>query len=320
MSKLEQQMLLGLVLSVTACIPQSDGDDGSSETTSLGTLSQRIESMNGPQLVGTTLPEGQLLTIADSPLISHSKTALVCPSGSCVGTEFIGQIESKSYKLKIMATATYSSLTYYQLSYSNMAPIAWVPVCPSMSPWAIIIPGSWNNAATHVTSNPAVFSIACMDSAAYTCAVYGLLDPLSDVYQACTRMIRADFCGDGMAHTRHGPSVDFIKSGGSYENKAGEDGWEFEAAWGTRGVICAKSSSEVGTVGCPIEYRATCASEPFSGTLLLKNLFLKRFCPLGGDARCDHCPPYAGVARPDCFPRPDVPHDGSVLRSVSARP
>ncbi len=77
MSKIAPLASLGILLSVLACASEagSDGNDAP-----LGILSQRIESMNGPELVGTAPEVGQLLYVSDSVSLHHSGSTLICPS------------------------------------------------------------------------------------------------------------------------------------------------------------------------------------------------------------------------------------------------
>ncbi len=70
-------------------------------------------------------------------------------------------------------------------------------------------------------------------------AVGPMGEPLLPYYQACTRMVRADYCGDGIGHTRDGTSIDlFDRIGIQREDSAA--GMTFEAAWGPEGAVCVR--------------------------------------------------------------------------------
>lgn len=61
---------------------------------------------------------------------------------------------------------------------------------------------------------------------------------LAPYYQACVRLIRADYCGDGQGHTRNGTAIDiFDKIGIVADGKVPE--MTFEAAWAPAGGLCA---------------------------------------------------------------------------------
>ena len=61
---------------------------------------------------------------------------------------------------------------------------------------------------------------------------------LAPYYQACVRMVRADYCGDGVEHTRNGTPVDIFDRVGVQKDEPAPP-LSFEAAWGPEGAICA---------------------------------------------------------------------------------
>jgi hypothetical protein len=63
--------------------------------------------------------------------------------------------------------------------------------------------------------------------------------PLWDVYQACTRMLRADYCGDGRPHTRDGTLVNVYDTLGIQSPQAQSE-LTFEAAWTAGGAVCVR--------------------------------------------------------------------------------
>lgn len=64
---------------------------------------------------------------------------------------------------------------------------------------------------------------------------------LSHVHQACTRTLRADYCGDGMATTRDGTPIDITDNLG-FESSVMAWSWRFEAEWGSDGATCIKNT------------------------------------------------------------------------------
>jgi ADYC domain len=59
--------------------------------------------------------------------------------------------------------------------------------------------------------------------------------PLAPYYQACVRLVRADYCGDGVGHTRDGTPVDLFDRVGVQA-----DGMTLEAAFGPGGAACVR--------------------------------------------------------------------------------
>jgi ADYC domain len=62
---------------------------------------------------------------------------------------------------------------------------------------------------------------------------------LAPYYQACVRLVRADYCGDGIGHTRDGTPIDIFDTIGIQRDEPGPE-MSFEAAWGVDGAICVR--------------------------------------------------------------------------------
>ena len=58
-----------------------------------------------------------------------------------------------------------------------------------------------------------------------------------ELFQTCTRMFRADYCGDGIGWTRNGMAIDLFDRE-NIQRPAVPATMPFEAAWGPRGAIC----------------------------------------------------------------------------------
>jgi len=63
--------------------------------------------------------------------------------------------------------------------------------------------------------------------------------PLAPYYQACVRLVRADYCGDGVGHTRDGTPIDIFDRIGIQRDEIAP-GITFEAGWGPDGAICVR--------------------------------------------------------------------------------
>ncbi len=62
---------------------------------------------------------------------------------------------------------------------------------------------------------------------------------LAPYYQACVRLLRADYCGDGKSHTRDGTEIDIFDAIGIQRKDATPE-MTFEAAWGPGGAVCVR--------------------------------------------------------------------------------
>jgi hypothetical protein len=62
---------------------------------------------------------------------------------------------------------------------------------------------------------------------------------LAPYYQACVRLVRADYCGDGIGHTRDGTPIDIFDTIGIQRDEPAP-GMTFEAAWRPDGAVCVR--------------------------------------------------------------------------------
>ena len=105
--------------------------------------------------------------------------------------------------------------------------------------------------------------IAC--TAPFRCG----LTRLKDHHQACTRMLRADYCGDGTPNTVDGTLINIYDGIGIQRDT---DPWTFEAEWTTSGARCV-DRGRVGLLPPCAAARAdaTCGAKSHfqTGTLLM---------------------------------------------------
>jgi hypothetical protein len=94
---------------------------------------------------------------------------------------------------------------------------------------------------------------------------------LTHLHEACTRALRADYCGDGTSFTADGTTISVADVFGI---RIGTAGWPFEAEWTASGARCA-ARLRIPSLGQPACWSALqqpgCgASSHFqSGTLLM---------------------------------------------------
>ena len=105
------------------------------------------------------------------------------------------------------------------------------------------IAGTWDMTGRHVKSDR--FSITCTYAPMGKCVRWGYPfwkqapdgTSLWDYYQACYRMVRADYCGNGRTHTADGMKIDlFDRQGVQRPDDAIK--LDFEAAWSPDGALC----------------------------------------------------------------------------------
>ncbi len=124
---------------------------------------------------------------------------------------------------------------------------------------ALPLAGRWNLAegvpggGAHV-DDPDAFTFACEGYTLAKC-VEGGYPPWREVlvcepgqgcerttlaahHQACTRLLRADYCGDGASHTHDHVWINMVDGLGI---RVDEDAWAFEAEWDEAGATCMRS-------------------------------------------------------------------------------
>lgn len=108
------------------------------------------------------------------------------------------------------------------------------------------LPGQWDaRGRFHPGSD--VIAITCADGAQAKCVRFGykpwqptprggFMVPL---YEACVRMTRADYCGDGSTATRDGTPIEIYDDQGVWAAPS-TPGFRFEAGWSPQGAVCVR--------------------------------------------------------------------------------
>ncbi len=121
----------------------------------------------------------------------------------------------------------------------------WVPLCTDESGApvkATPLAGRWDyrqgapGGGSHL-DDPGAFTFACQTYALFKCAALGYKPWLGRAaqHQACVRMLRADYCGDGRSYTVTGTEID-VWDGQGVQSRATD--WPVEAEWDASGARC----------------------------------------------------------------------------------
>ena len=144
------------------------------------------------------------------------------------------------------------------------------------TPWAIALAGIWDGQGAHRASDHE-FTFGCENGALAKCVHWGYKPwaqhdgaPLDDMHQACTRMARADYCGDGRDHTIEATQIEMWDDLGVQQPIADAErvrlSLELEATWLPDGAACMHHSRD-GTplariaAECPARLVAPTAAE-----------------------------------------------------------
>jgi hypothetical protein len=140
----------------------------------------------------------------------------------------------------------------HHFSVRDIGTGGWRDLCTAPGPDGTVagfpLAGSWTSDGRHLRGSSG-FTVTCTAGAIGKCVRFGYKpwrdaagEPLWDYHQACVRMARADYAGDGVGHTRDGTLIDLSDRLGI--QRPGEDPpgrtLHFEAASGPDGAVCVR--------------------------------------------------------------------------------
>ncbi len=151
-------------------------------------------------------------------------------------------------------------LPWYRIEVWNAERASWENPCIATQrapqPRALAVPGVWDSKGARQDTQDH-FTFACENGAIAKCVTWGYApwesrggQSLAGLHQACTRMARADYCGDGRSHTHEDNLIDMYDSlGVQRRTTEATPRWHpeqasFEAAWGPEGAACLARSRE----------------------------------------------------------------------------
>ena len=136
----------------------------------------------------------------------------------------------------------------YALSEQDPVTMAWHNLCqpdPDGQRLGFPLAGAFTSGGRY-EAVPGRILLTCTGGAEGKCVRFGYKPwgygpnnvSLASYYQACVRLVRADYCGNGVGHTRNGTPIDIFDSIGIQRDETAP-GMTFEAAWGPDGAVCA---------------------------------------------------------------------------------
>lgn len=172
-----------------------------------------------------------------------------------IGMEFQGNLGGGgTVRVRIRgmspAPAPNDDLHLYNVDYFDTSTNAWRSACQDDTGQplqAMPVQGVWNyqqgvTGGGSKVGTPDRFTFACMGGAIAKCALWGYRPwgsyngvALEQYHQACTRLVRADYCGDGVSYTKTGNRIDLYDDLGLQQDT---EAWVFEAEWDTQGARC----------------------------------------------------------------------------------
>jgi hypothetical protein len=142
-----------------------------------------------------------------------------------------------------------SSVRLHTLSYRT-AEGEWKNLCdagPDGRRQAFPIAGRARGDGTIAPAEPGVFELTCTGGAQGKCVRFGYHpweqrsgEPSARaLYDACVRLVRADYSGDGKGTTRNGQPIDIYDIAG-IQRPGADPAHEFEAGFSPEGAVCVR--------------------------------------------------------------------------------
>jgi ADYC domain len=208
-------------------------------------LTQEAAKVPSLEVVGTlfrvTLPDSRVLTSPD--LIGA-----ILDATDETGRVITVRIDAVT---KVDQSNGNSDIWLHRFSIPDESAGGWREFCtpgPDGTVAGFPVAGTWTADGRHVRTS-AGFTITCSSGAIGKCIRIGYRPwddrkgvSLWDYHQACVRMVRADYGGDGVSHTRDGTTIDPFDRLGIQSAEPDPRGphLEFEAAWGPDGAVCVR--------------------------------------------------------------------------------
>jgi hypothetical protein len=153
-----------------------------------------------------------------------------------------------------------SDMAWYRIEAWNPVAQEWVNPCVATGrvpdPRALAVSGVWDSSGA-CQQVPGRITLACENSAIAQCIRWGYKpwashhgQSLADLHQACTRMVRADYCGNGRSHTHQDIAIDVYDRMGVLSPapvvsaRQAFERFSFEAAWAPDGATCLSSTRD----------------------------------------------------------------------------
>ena len=216
---------------------------------SLNGKSLNGKSLNGVSLSGVTLSGVAITNVTLSATVfSGKKDGKAFSGASFVGTTWTGTLSDgtqATVRIDSRTALAAPNTDVYAYGVSYLSGSSWIPMCESASILAIPLNGTWNYAQGVAgggswTASSTSFTFACRGAAIAKCVELGYKPwktvggtLLQNHHVACTRLLRADYCGDGNSWTVDGTMVNLYDGKGVQTDS---DAWSVEADWTATGA------------------------------------------------------------------------------------
>jgi len=195
----------------------------------------------------------QPLEVDGTRIRAHTASGAFASADDLVGSVLVGRIDGgirNAFRIdgiEVDPTDPTGEIVLYTLSIRDAATGAWKSACTKDARGierGFPLAGTWTPTGEHVRT-PGQLELTCTSGALGKCVRMGYKPWKSEamwaLHQACVRMVRADYCGDGVGHTRNGTPIDVYDPVG-IQAEDPRDALTFEAAWGKDGAVCVNKT------------------------------------------------------------------------------
>jgi uncharacterized protein YjbI with pentapeptide repeats len=201
-------------------------------------------SINGVSINGVSING---VSINGSELVGEASDGTPYGGTAFVGAELAGELPSDSLPLRVDGARAAGDVWYYQVSYdAGSGRQSLCGLDGGGNPVeAVALAGRWNMSQGVAgggawINDPVAFTFGCRTAALAKCVDLGYKPwasagavSLRDHHQACTRVLRADYCGDGRSWTVNGTPINLYDG---IAIQADTTSWKIEAEWTTDGA------------------------------------------------------------------------------------
>ncbi len=212
--------------------------------------------VQGTVFSGVVLENGEEVPISGEDFIGSEwdlRLAQLDEEGNEEIEEFVLRIDD------MYAAEEDEDVFLYDVVYRPKSGGNWTSICPNGTPEgapAMPLTGYWNLETGDRVDDPNVFVFACTNAVLAKCVLWGYKPwdtstkctgkgknkkceqvSLAPYHQTCTRMARADYCGDGTPWTVDGTAIDvrdILDPPVQFETTD----WKIEAEWNPDGAYC----------------------------------------------------------------------------------
>ncbi len=194
-----------------------------------------------------------ILAVVEGRFVLNQANGGILPPESLVGQE----LTVHGYRARITDVSSVPErpqgpIMLYDIDVYQLGSGEWKSWCtPDVDgrTWAIPVTGTWTATGQYVPLPPGQWTLTCTAGAHAKCLRAGYWPwettpqgaSMVPYLQACTRMMRADYCGNGTPHTVPGVIVEPFDRAGMLRLPLQPYG-TFEAIWGAEGAVCLQRS------------------------------------------------------------------------------